>query len=120
MRDEPGFRWLGLGDGVDRHLLSATERNTRVVGRAAGEFMSTRYDTWDRPDFAKHVDVIVELIVALVDRAFDGNDDGDPFFIGEATAARGRVPRRVPDDGAARPARSPPRLLRRARPTRPA
>jgi AcrR family transcriptional regulator len=84
MRDEPGFRWLGLGDGVDRHLLSATERNTRVVGRAAGEFMSTRYDTWDRPGFAKHVDVIVELIVALVDRAFDGNDEGDPFFIGEA------------------------------------
>ena len=33
MRNEPGFRWLGLGDGVDRHLLSATERNTRVVDR---------------------------------------------------------------------------------------
>ena len=84
MRNEPGFRWLGLGDGVDRHLLSATERNTRVVGRAAGEFMSTRYDTWDRPDFAKHVDVIVELIVALIDRAFDGDDQGDPFFVAEA------------------------------------
>ncbi len=84
MRNEPGFRWLGLGDGVDRHLLSATERNTRIVGRAAGEFMSTAYDTWDRPDFAKHVDVIVELIVALIDRAFDGDDQGDPFFIAEA------------------------------------
>jgi AcrR family transcriptional regulator len=84
MRNEPGFRWLGLGDGVDRHLLSSTERNTRVVGRAAGEFMSTRYDTWDRPGFAKHVDVIVELIVALVDRAFDGDAEGDPFYIGEA------------------------------------
>ena len=84
MRNEPGFRWLGLGDGVDRHLLSGTERNTRVVGRAAGEFMATRYDTWDRPDFAKHVDVLVELIVALIERAFDGNDEGDPFFIGEA------------------------------------
>ena len=84
MRNEPGFRWLGLGDGVDRHLLSETERNTRVVGRAAAEFMSTGYDTWDRPDFAKHVDIIVEIIVALVDRAFDGDDDGDPFYIDEA------------------------------------
>jgi AcrR family transcriptional regulator len=84
MRNEPGFRWLGLGDGVDRHLLSGTERNTRVVGRAAGEFMTARYDTWDRPDFAKHVDVIVELIVALVDRAFDENDAGDAFYIDEA------------------------------------
>jgi AcrR family transcriptional regulator len=84
VRHEPGFRWLGLGDGVDRHLLSATESNNRIVGREAAEFMSTRYDTWDRPDFAKHVDVIVELIVALIDRAFDGNDEGDPFYIREA------------------------------------
>jgi AcrR family transcriptional regulator len=84
MRDEPGFRWLGLGDGVDRHLLSATESNNRVVGRAAAEYMIARYDTWDRPDFVKHVDVIVEVIVALVVRAFDRDDDGDPFFIAEA------------------------------------
>lgn len=87
MRREPGFRWLGLGDGVDRHLLSATENNNRIVGRATAEFMVTRYDTWDRPDFVKHVDVVVEMIVALVARAFDGDENGDPFFIAEAKRA---------------------------------
>ena len=49
-RTEPGFRWLRLGDAIDRHLMDETENNRTVVARYMADHFVERYDVYPRPD----------------------------------------------------------------------
>jgi AcrR family transcriptional regulator len=56
-RTEPGFRWLRLGDAIDRHLIDDTETNRTVVARYMADHFVERYDVYPRPDLLQHVEV---------------------------------------------------------------
>jgi AcrR family transcriptional regulator len=83
-RTEPGFRWLRLGDGVDRNLIDATESNRRIVSRLLADLFTQRYGDWNRPNLLKHIETVVEITEAVVAKAFESDPEGDPFFINEA------------------------------------
>jgi AcrR family transcriptional regulator len=83
MRLEPGFRWLRLGDSVDRYLISSKSSNRLLVAQQTAALFVQRYDVDYRADLVEHVEVIVELCDALVGRAFQANPQGDEFFIDE-------------------------------------
>ncbi|MCU1423786.1 MAG: TetR/AcrR family transcriptional regulator, partial [Microbacteriaceae bacterium] len=80
-RTEPGFRWLRLGDAVDRNLLDETESNRTIVAHLIAGMFVTRYEVGHRDDLLQHVEVMVEIADGLVARAFLIDPDGDPFFI---------------------------------------
>jgi AcrR family transcriptional regulator len=84
MRTEPGFRTLRFGEEVDRHLLDAEATNKQLIGRAAFTFFAERFEAWDRDDYALRIEALLEMIDALIGRAFYSDPDGEPFFIDEA------------------------------------
>ena len=83
-RTEPGFRWLRLGDSIDKNLIDAAENNRSVVARHTAELFITKYDVFHRDDLVAHVEAMVEIIDSLVARAFIDDARGDRFFIDEA------------------------------------
>ena len=83
-RTEPGFRWLRLGDSIDKNLIDAAENNRSVVARHTAELFITKYDVFHRDDLVAHVEAMVEIIDSLVARAFIDDAHGDRFFIDEA------------------------------------
>jgi AcrR family transcriptional regulator len=82
-RTEPGFRWLRLGDAVDRNLIDEAESNRTIVARLTAEMFVKRYEVSHRDDLLQHVEVMVEIADSLISRAFLVDPDGDPFFIAE-------------------------------------
>jgi AcrR family transcriptional regulator len=83
-RTEPGFRWLRLGDVIDRHVIGDTETNRTMVARHMADHFMKRYELYPRPDLLQHVEVMVEIANSLVARAFVSNPQGDGFYIAEA------------------------------------
>lgn len=83
-RSEPGFRRIRLGDGVDSNLLSDSSTNKQVVAEALVRYFRDRFDTWDRPDYLLRVEALLEMLDALVSRAFLLDRDGEVYFIDEA------------------------------------
>jgi len=83
-RTEPGFRWMRLGNAVDRNLMDAALSNRTILARMLRDLFSERYEVLPRPDLLEHVEVIVEIVDSVIARAFETNPDGDPFFIDEA------------------------------------
>jgi AcrR family transcriptional regulator len=84
-RNEPGFRWLRLGDAIDRHLIDESESNRTVVARMLANLFITRYEVGHRDDLLQHAEVMVEIVDGLTARAFLSNSDGDAFFISETS-----------------------------------
>ena len=79
-REVPSFRALGLDGGA--HFRDGAS-NTSVVAAAAIQYFKPRFDAWDRPLFQEHVEVMIEIIEALVRRAHEANANTE-FFIEEA------------------------------------
>ena len=79
---EPGFATLRFGSGPTARF-SDTETNLAVVARSTIEHFQPRYETWERPGMLQAVEVMLQIIEALVGRAYEG-DNGD-FFMAEAT-----------------------------------
>jgi AcrR family transcriptional regulator len=85
-RTEPGFRWLRLGDAIDRNLIDNTDSNRTVLAHRVGELFFERFEvSRDRPDLHKHVEVVVEIVDTLTAKAFETDPAGDQFFIDECT-----------------------------------
>jgi AcrR family transcriptional regulator len=84
-RDEPGFRWLRLGDPIAGNLLSETEGNKTLLARQISELFVARYEVDSRKDLLAHVEVMVEIGDALIARAFESDQNGDRFFLDECT-----------------------------------
>jgi AcrR family transcriptional regulator len=85
LRDEPGFRWLRLGDSVDRFLVSDERTNRRVVAEFTAALFVERYAVDYRVDLVENVEVLVEISDALLARAFQSNPSGDQYFIDACT-----------------------------------
>lgn len=80
-RNEPSFRVFRLQGGP--HLQpEMIGRDLSIVASATIAHFQPRYDTWDRPLMREHIEVMIEIIEALVHRAFEA-DESD-FFISEA------------------------------------
>ena len=79
-RELPSFRTLGL-DGGSHHRERSS--NKAVVAAAAIQYFQPRFEAWDRPLFQEHVEVMIEIIEALVRRAHEANANTE-FFIEEA------------------------------------
>lgn len=84
-RNEPGFRWLRLGDPVSRTLIDSSTSNKSIVARHTAEMFIARYDVDDRADLLEHVETIVEISDALLAKAFESDPAGNPFFIAETS-----------------------------------
>ena len=84
-RSEPGFRWLRLGDAIDRHLIDESDTNRKVVARMMAEVFISRYQVSPRDDLLEHVEIMVEIVDSLTARAFMTNPKGDAFFIDECS-----------------------------------
>jgi AcrR family transcriptional regulator len=84
-RSEPGFRWLRLGDAIDRHLIDESDTNRKVVARMMAEVFISRYQVSPRDDLLEHVEIMVEIVDSLTARAFMTNPKGDEFFIDECS-----------------------------------
>jgi AcrR family transcriptional regulator len=84
-RNEPGFRWLRLGDPIANNLLSETESNKTLLARQVCELFVTRYEVDSRKDLLGHVEIMVEIADALIARAFESDQDGDRFYLDECT-----------------------------------
>jgi len=84
-RTEPGFRWLRLGDAIDRHLIDESDTNRKVVARMMAEVFISRYQVSPRDDLLEHVEIMVEIVDSLTARAFMTNPKGDAFFIDECS-----------------------------------
>ena len=79
--NEPGFRIVRL-QGSAAATPARTQRDTGVIAAAVIGYFKPRFETWDRPLFHEHVQVMIEIIEALVTRAFNSNEYD--FFIAEA------------------------------------
>jgi AcrR family transcriptional regulator len=85
-RTEPGFRWLRLGDAIDRNLIDNADSNRTVLAHQVGELFVERFEvSRNRPDLFKHVEVVVEIVDTLTAKAFETDPKGDQFFIDECT-----------------------------------
>jgi AcrR family transcriptional regulator len=82
-RTEPGFRWLRLGDPIDRFLMSSADSNRTLLARFCCQLFFERYEVDYRPDLLRHVEVMVEVADVLTARAFESDADGDPFYLEE-------------------------------------
>lgn len=80
-REEPGFRWLRLGDELDRNMPAPELSSRALVAQAAAKLFVDRYEVDYRADLVGHVEVMIEFADALIARAFLFAPDGDPFFI---------------------------------------
>ena len=81
LRDEPGFRWLRLGDSVDRYLISTEASNRLIVAQHTAALFVERYEVDYRVDLVDTVEVMIEISDALLARAFQSTPEGDPYFI---------------------------------------
>ncbi|MBF4635672.1 TetR family transcriptional regulator [Agreia pratensis] len=83
---EPGFRWLRLGDAIDRNLIDNNDSNRTVLAHQLGELFFERFEvSRKRPDLLKHVEVVIEIVDTLTAKAFETDPTGDQFFIDECT-----------------------------------
>jgi AcrR family transcriptional regulator len=80
-RSEPGFRWLRLGDPIDRFLLSGRESNRTLLARHTCQMFFERYEVDWRVDLLEHVEVIVEISDVLTARAFESAPEVEAFFL---------------------------------------
>lgn len=85
-RNEPGFRWLRLGEPITHSLHSTSESNKTLLARSVTELFIERYEVEPRTELLGHVEVMVEIGDSLIAKAFESNPDGDPFFLRECTA----------------------------------
>ncbi|RLP82238.1 TetR/AcrR family transcriptional regulator [Mycetocola lacteus] len=83
-RTEPGFRWLRLGNIIDEHQDDAAETNRMIAARRVGELFANHFNVVPRPDFGRHIEVVVEVTDSLVARAFELSPEGDEFFLTES------------------------------------
>jgi AcrR family transcriptional regulator len=79
--NEPGFRIVRL-QGSAAKVPIDSQRDTSAIADAVIGYFKPRFEAWDRPLFREHVQVMIEIIEALVTRAFESTQFD--FFIAEA------------------------------------
>ena len=86
MRHEPGFRALGFGDVIDRRFIQPNKSNNTVLAEAFSELFEREYGVAPSPELSLDLDVVVEIVDALLQRAFLYEKDGDERFLSRLRA----------------------------------
>ena len=85
-RAEPGFRSLRLGDVLDVRDAGRPEPAKARLARSIADSMAVAFDDVDAEVLASRLDVALEVLDALVTRAFAVDPGGEERFV---SAARG-------------------------------
>ena len=80
-RDEPGFRSLRLGDVLDVRDAGSPEASKARLARSIADTMAVAYDEVDPEGLAGRLEIALEVLDALVTRAFLGDGGGDDRFL---------------------------------------
>ncbi|MBC7591811.1 MAG: TetR/AcrR family transcriptional regulator, partial [Salinibacterium sp.] len=80
-RREPGFRALGFGDVIDRRFIQPEKSNNTVLAEAFSDLFEREHGVPPTPELSLDLDVVVELVNALLQRAFLYEKDGDERFL---------------------------------------
>ncbi len=83
LRSEPGFRAIRFGDTLDLGADGATLGNNGVLAREIARILAGRF-AWTSEELIFALEVAVEMMDALLSRAFSVNPHGDERFIEEA------------------------------------
>ena len=80
----PGFRALRFGDIINNRFLDPSMSNNGVLARAFAGILEEKYNLDPTDDLVFEVEILVEILDALLKRAFLIDRDGDPRFIDKA------------------------------------
>ena len=80
-REEPGFQSLRLGDVLDLRDAVRPESAKARLARSIADAMAVAYDDVDAERLAGELDVALEVLDALVTRAFFSDPAGDERFL---------------------------------------
>jgi AcrR family transcriptional regulator len=83
-RDEPGFPSLRLGDVLDLRDSARPDAAKARLARSIADAMTVAYDDLDAERLAGELDVALEVLDALVTRAFFSDPSGDERFLAPA------------------------------------
>lgn len=83
-RSEPGYRSLRVGDVLDLLPPTSEETANSVIAGAVAETLAQRFGVSVEGERALAISSAVEVIDALVARAFARDADGDPVLLDEA------------------------------------
>jgi AcrR family transcriptional regulator len=85
-RTESGFRAIGFGDIINNRFLDPSMSNNGVLARALSGVLGEKYDFEPSDDFLFEQEVLIEMVDALLKRAFLLDRHGDERFIEKARA----------------------------------
>ena len=77
MRNVPGFRALGFGDVIDRRFIQGVKSNNTVLAESFAELCARRLGVLPSAELSLDLEVIVEIVDALLQRAFRYEKRGD-------------------------------------------
>ncbi|MDI2097708.1 TetR family transcriptional regulator [Ruicaihuangia caeni] len=81
MRNEPGFRWLRLGDLVPERLLDTDGASGGMLAQLYLSMLSEHFEVQATPEAVFKIEVAVEIADGLMRRAFAYDAHGDERFI---------------------------------------
>lgn len=77
MRHEPGFRALGFGDVIDKRFIRADKSNNTALAEAFAGLFERTHSTRPSAELSLDLDVVMEIINALLQRSFLYERNGD-------------------------------------------
>ena len=83
-RSEPGFRALHFGGVIDERFIDSNVNSNKELATQILKIMGDRYDLPDTEDFVVDLDVAIEIAMALINRAFRIDRDGDERYLQKA------------------------------------
>ncbi|GAB2450146.1 AcrR family transcriptional regulator [Conyzicola lurida] len=83
-RSEPGFRALHFGGVIDERFIDSNVNSNKELATQILQFMGERYDLPTTEDFVVDLDVAIEIAMALINRAFRIDRDGDERYLEKA------------------------------------
>lgn len=84
MREEPGFRALGIGHGLDAPAFDLEDTSQGMMAQVFAAMLKDRYGITAHPQLLFQLEVCVELSDGLVRRAFKNDPHGDERFLAVA------------------------------------
>lgn len=84
MREEPGFRSIGIGHGIEGPVFDLEDRAHGLLAQLFSSMLATRYELPVDDELIFRLEVAVELSEGLVRRAFMIDPKGDARFLARA------------------------------------
>ncbi len=85
-RSQPGFHWLQFGDVIDQTLAVGERSGSLRFAAGLADAFAQRNGMVASEPFIRRVEVVADIVEALVSQAFNADKQGDAFLIGECIA----------------------------------